>query len=246
MKRLGLLALLLTNTHAYAVNPVQGGYGGILLGFNYTPRTSFIFPTSFDYPVNPLKPPVKVPANAPATLGFGTMGQLAGQVGYRWGKYRVEGQLGYNNSPIKTIALKDFHTPGFTIPINNKNINIHSKASTNTLYGMVNAYYDFLPSEPDSSFAPFVGLGLGYAYTLHTVELEFLNHGVYDQIIAVKEKTTSPAGQIIIGGSIFMDDFTAFALDLRYFTTHTKATVSNANVKVISLNLTFNGAFNFG
>ncbi len=240
MKRLGLLALLLTSASAYAVNPVQGGYGGILLGLNYTPSTNFIIPTKLDYPLTPTKIEV-VPANTPATIGFGTMGQLAGQVGYRWEKYRAEAQLGYNNSPIKTLKLKHF-----TLSIPSKNKDVNSKASANTLYGMVNAYYDFLPSDPDSSFAPFVGLGLGYAYTTHTIELKFLNKGVYDKVLTINESTTSPAGQIMIGASIFMDDFTAFSLDLRYFTTSTKSTVTNARVEVLSVNLSFNGAFNFG
>ena len=62
----------------------------------------------------------------------------------------------------------------------------------------------------------------------------------------VNEATTSLAGQAMIGASYFLDDLTAFSLDLRYFTTEKKSQVLNARVQVLTVNLTFNGAFNLG
>lgn len=237
MKKLGLLALLLTNASAYALNPVQGWYGGILLGINYTPSTNFVIPATF----TSILTPIVVPADGTATLKYGTMGQIAGQVGYRCGKYRVEAQLGYNNSPVKSLTIDD---TTITIPSNNKYFT--SSANTNTGYGMINGYYDFLPTDPNSNIAPFLGLGIGYASTTNEVNVAFWYNNFNFQTLNVSEKTTSPAGQIMLGTSYFMDDFSTLALDLRYFTTSTKATVTNARVEVVSLNITFNGAFDFG
>ena len=241
MKRLGLLALLLTNASAYAVNPVQGWYGGILLGINHTANTHFNFPTTFTVPPELSGKLPAIPTDVPVNLDYSTMGQLAGQVGYRCGKYRVEGQLGYNNSPYSSLK------------INNQTLFAPSTSpyysfvgSTDTVSGMINGYYDFLPSEPDSNFAPFVGIGLGYAYTTNVIDLDFWYNNTDIRDIRISRTTTSPAAQAMIGASYFLDDFTAFALDLRYFTTTTKSSVMDARVEVLSLNLTFNGAFNLG
>lgn len=238
MKRLGLIALLLTNASAYAVNPVQGWYGGILLGINYTPSTNFTFPTSF---TPPPEIPIVIPTTVPISLNYKTMGQLAGQVGYRCGKFRGEGQLAYNNSPYSSLKINNV-----TLFAPSTSPYYSFEGSTNTLSGMVNGYYDFLPSAPDSSFAPFVGLGLGYAHTQNVIDLDFWYNNQQIRHVQIKRSGNSPAGQAMIGANFFMDDFAVFALDLRYFTTANKSTVSNARVEFLTVNLTFNGAFDFG
>lgn len=238
MKRLGLLALLLTNASAYAVNPVQGWYGGILMGLNYTPGTNFNFPTTF---VPPPLVPITIPSNVPITLSYKTMGQLAGEVGYRCGNYRVEGQLAYNNSPYSSLKInkQTLFAPS-TSPYYN------FEGSTDTASGMINGYYDFLPSEPDSNFAPFLGLGVGYAYTTNVINLDFWYNNTEIRNVHISRHTTSPAAQAMVGASYFLDDLSAFSLDLRYFTTTNKSSVLDARVQVFTLNLTFNGAFNLG
>lgn len=244
MKRLGLLALLLANSSIHALNPVQGWYGGILLGLNYTPSTNFIFPSTFVPPTD-LPSNIILPTDSYGELTYGHMGQLAGQLGYRCGKYRIEGQLGYNNSPYKTLKVNDFTLIGSTTTTN---LNYTSKGATNTASFMVNGYFDLLPTDPDSSFAPLIGIGLGYASTQNQIELTYwTSSGVeVSPNINIKETTNSPAGQVMIGGSVFLDDFTAFSLDLRYFTTQKKSETTDARVQVASINLTFNGAFDAG
>ncbi len=246
MKRLGLLALLLTNASAYAVNPVQGWYGGILLGVNYTPSTNFNFPTTFVTPPDLIGLIPAIPTNVDITLNYKTMGQLAGQVGYRCGNYRFEGQLGYNNSPYSSLKLEGLGGKSITLLAPASSPYYSFEGSTNTTSGMINGYYDFIPTEPDSNFAPFVGLGIGYAYTQNVINLDFWYNNTEIRDVRISRTTTSPAGQAIIGASYFLDDFTAFSLDLRYFTTQKKSEVLQARVQVASVNLTFNGAFNLG
>ena len=98
-------------------------------------------------------------------------------------------------------------------------------------------------------------MGIGYAYTENSINMSFY----YDKDITgatipgyevlnlnISRNTSSPAGQVMIGASYFLDDFSAFSLDARYFTTQKKSQVLDARVQVYSLNLTFNGAFNAG
>lgn len=262
MKRLGLLALLVVNSSAYSLNIIQGWYGGIMLGLNYTPKTNFAFPSTFDptasvrSPTGTILPVTALSADVsslfadlatdPITLQYGTLGQIAGQAGYRCGHFRVEGQFGLNSSPysslkINNVSISDSSSTYYTF-----------QGNTDTGFGMINAYYDVLPVDTESNFVPFVGAGIGYAYTQNTLKMNFWNDdggtvpGYEFATIDAKRTTTSPAGQVMIGGSYFLDDFTAFSLDLRYFTTQKKSDVSDARVEVLSVNLTFNGAFNFG
>ena len=246
MKRLGLLALLLTNASAYAVNPVQGWYGGMLLGFNYTPSTNFTFPTTFVPPPEVIGLIPAIPTHVDITLNYKTMGQIAGEVGYRCGNYRVEGQLGYNNSPYSSLKLEGSGGKSITLFAPSTSQHYTFEGSTDTISGMINGYYDFIPTEPDANLAPFVGLGLGYAYTQNVINMNFWYNSTEIREARISRTTTSPAGQVMIGASYFLDDFTAFSLDLRYFTTQKKSEVLQARVQVASVNLTFNGAFNLG
>lgn len=222
----GFLALLTMNSMAYALHPVQGWYGGIMLGFNYTPSTNFTLPT----PTPPLI--------AEGALNYGTMGQIGGEFGYRCGKYRFEGNYFYNNSPYKSLEVNG--STIFAPSINTTGYRI--EGSTDTGAVMFNGFYDFFSSDLSSNLVPYLGGGIGYAYASNNFKI-YNQEIVYDQA-SLKAHTTSPAGQAIVGASYFLDDFTFFGLDFRYFTTSANSKLLDARVQVYSLNLSFNGAFN--
>ena len=247
MKRVSLIALLLSTSSTYALNAVQGWYAGILLGLNYTPSVNFIYPTNF---IVPSQIPITLPTNVPVTLTYGHLGQIDGQIGYRICNFRVEGQIGYNGSPYSSLKVnnKTLLAPS-TSPYYN------FSGYTGTAYGMINGYYDVMPSDPDSNFVPFLGLGIGYAGVGNTINMDFYydknNAGEtvpgYEVLdVNIKQTSSSAAGQVMIGASYFLDDFASFSLDLRYFTTQKKSPISNARVEFATVNLTFNGAFNAG
>ncbi len=242
MKKIGLFAFFIANSSAFALNPVQGLYGGILLGVNATHTAQFTFPSTFTIP-SPTS--LTIPADTPFTLNYGHMGQIAGQGGYRCGKFRIEGQIGYNGSPYNSLQIND-------LTLSNSDNNAYNfEGSTNTLYGMINGYFDVMPIDPESNLVPFIGIGIGYASTKNTLQMDLYSDqidgvtvpGYQVGAINVSETTTSPAAQAMIGASYFLDDFSAFSLDLRYLTTQKKSDILNARVEVLSLNLTFNGAF---
>ena len=222
----GLLALLLTNGTAFALHPVQGWYGGILLGANYTPSTNFTLAT----PIEGLA--------ARGALNYGLMGEIGGQFGYRFSKYRLEGQFFYNNSPYKSLELNGVTI--FAPSINTTGYRV--EGSTDTGAVMFNGYYDFFGNDTSKSLIPYLGLGVGYAYASNNFKLYYQEIAI--DAAQIKAHTTSPAGQVILGASYFLDDFTFFSLDGRYFTTASKSNLLDARVQVYSLNLSFNGAFN--
>lgn len=252
MKRLGLLALLIANSSAHATDFAQGLYAGILLGASYSPSTWYFMPAEQVDNLNTLHDLVL--PDSPLTLdgigkvSHGYLGQIAGQVGYRFcGKYRVEGQIAYNNTPINSLTFGDLTLDGKTHEYYN------FKGNIDTLIGMVNGYYDFMPSDPRSYVAPYVGIGIGYISSSSLIDINgwARNPNVPlggEQIFSahIKDKLTSPAGQIILGTNIFLDDFSSFGLDIRYLTSATASTATDARLQIYSLNLTFNGAFNLG
>lgn len=67
-------------------------------------------------------------------------------LGYRFGSFRVEGELTYQENDID-------ETTGF-------GVGIESSGDVNTTAFLVNGYYDFTNS---SAFTPFITAGLGYA-----------------------------------------------------------------------------------
>lgn len=250
MKRLGLIALLAINSSVYAKDFAPGLYGGILLGVSSTPNTSFFLPAEEVGNLNTLQD-LLIPNNTTMLDGIGKathgyLGQIAGQIGYRFcGKYRLEGELAYNSSPIKSLTFGDITLNGSTHQYYNY------KGNVNTVMGMINAYYDFMPSDPRSYIAPYVGIGIGYLSANSLVDInvwvpdpntligtEYSSH--------IKDKLTSPAGQIILGTNIFMDDFSSFGLDVRYLTSSSVSPLTDTRVEIISLNFTFNGAFDLG
>lgn len=150
----------------------------------------------------------------------------------------------------------------------------HIQGDTNTGAGMINAYYDlFIPGQDGySSVVPFVGLGVGFSYVQNA--LQFYRAQLPNttetndsrEIFEVWQKRTALAGQIMGGLNYFMDDLTWFALDLRYWATKSNTPTSTytiitptsrfdsnssvnlfgSSTQLISINLSFNGVFNFG
>lgn len=158
----------------------------------------------------------------------------------------------FNNSPFSKVQ---FGNRVIESPSNNQYFTF--KGATNTLAGMINGFYDFVPTDSESALIPYVGIGIGYAGTQNSIQMDFwippgtppdptLGEGVQQPAITLSRNTSSIAGQAIIGASYFIDDFTNFGLDLRYFTTTAKSQILDSRVQYLTVNLSFNGAFNLG
>ena len=235
--KLSLIALMLANTSVFALNPVQGWYGGLILGVSMQPTNTFTFVT----PISTLEPKT-------ASLTRSILGDVGGQIGYRCNHFRVEGELLYNNNPYDTLTVGN-------VVINSPSTSsgLRVQGDTNTGAFMANGFYDIYTPNQDnlSQVVPYVGVGVGYAYVQNSIQ--FYNNEVLVPNGSIKKSYSGPAGQIILGTSYFMDDFTTFGLDVRYFTTGIKSKTSplglntfDTKTQLISVNLSFNGAFDFG
>jgi hypothetical protein len=238
--KVSLAALFMTQSVSYALNPVQGWYGGVLIGANYTPSINFTLPNEVINAANSMN--YKLPQfGTDGTLNYGIMGEIGGQLGYRCGKYRLEAQYFYNNSPLHSLQLGAFTLYQASTSYTTDS---YVNGSTDSGFVMLNGFYDFLPSDPSSNFAPYVGLGAGYSYNSNNLKFFLFNNNteLFDTF-QVREHMTSPAGQAILGVTYFLDDFASFGLDVRYLTTSKKDEALKARVQFYTINLSFNGAF---
>jgi len=255
-KTLYALLLVVASNTSQALNPTSGVYGGIIVGVSKELNIDSPFLGKLVTAVANSSSPYAVQAQeilnsgiqASYGINYGVMGLVGGQLGYRWDKYRLEAQFLYNAAPYNSINFSTYQK-SFSISNDNTNPN-YITGNTYTLAFMCNAYLDLLPPDNvDSSIAPFLGIGAGYASIQN-------NFGFYYNQTEVPQSSASfsqgaGAGQVMAGVLYFLDDFAYFGLDVRFFSTtklSSQVPYSQANyyAQFASLNLTFNGAFNFG
>lgn len=219
--------LLLVHGSALAVNPVPGWYGGVMLGATYVPSTdlSFIHPLT----ITPVT----------GNLSYSVLGNIAGQVGYRmFNHYRVEGELLFNYNPYNSLEIGSLI---ITSPKSSKTLRM--RGQTTTAAFMINGFYDFLTLGEESYFAPYAGIGIGYAQVKNSVKFYYNNHYIHGT--NVSETATTPAAQFVLGLSYFMDDYTTIGMDYRYFTTKSIQPY-DSRLQLNSINITLNGSFDCG
>jgi opacity protein-like surface antigen len=238
---------------SFALNPQPGTYGGVILGGSY------IFPMNI-YPNNNLlsstytnssifRDYVGGQDNNPLhTLTYNFMGLLGAQLGYRYEKFRVEGQFLFNSGTYDTLSYNNVKIK------TNTDQAVYISGQSNILGGLANFYYDMLPPPNiDSNVAPYLGFGVGIASVQNNLYLYTQNTGVSTKISedSMLPSASSFAGQLIVGFAYHLDDFSFFSLDCRLFST---ANISQNYVggndgiryQFVSGNLTFNGIFDLG
>lgn len=244
-----LLALPIT---LHALNPIQGWYGGLLVGGNYSPSISFLRTNPFPNTPNYGK-------QVKETLSYSNLGDIGGDIGYRIENYRIEGEFVYNNIPYNGLNIGDIFITGpnssggggTSAPVFiNGDITtgrLQFQGSTSLYAGFLNGYYDFFYPNYTDSFVPFIGGGVGYG--LFQNWIQFLFNGNDLANANVTKNSNAFVWQGIFGISYYLDDYSAFALDFRYIsgsqTTLNTYFMTYHNVpQIYTLNLTFNGSFN--
>ena len=227
-KQLAGAILLLANGATFAVDPVPGIYAGAMLGVSYSPNIDF-------HLVNPYTGLLTT-----GGISQNILGDVGGQVGYRFKHFRVEGELFVNSNPYNSISFDDIsvHKAG------NFNEGLGQKGQTTAVAFMVNAFYDFYSTNELSYFAPYLGLGIGYSVIQNKVTFSYDQLATTDYTIAKTARL--PAAQLIIGAGRFLDDFTFVGLDYRYLTTNTLDQPFTSRYKINSVNLTIGGSFDRG
>lgn len=234
-----ITALLLINSSAYALDPVQGFYGGLFVGGSYTPNvTSKFYIPQFKSMNSSI---------SSATLSYQPYINGGGQVGYRFDQFRAELEPFVNYSPYSTLTVNGTKIHKFKKKFSTPNMPyLQGRTSTGAL--MVNGYYDLFDISEQSNYVPFVGFGVGYATVQNTINF----YNTLTPYTKSSDRKGLAALQGIIGVNYFMDDFTAIGLDFRYFTTQSgkyrlhSITQSSLRTQFATLNLSVNGAFDCG
>ena len=138
-----------------------------------------------------------------ADISFSTGLALTGAVGYDFGGFRAEAELGYqqNNSDDTDWSLRGAHNTATFATTSFANCNLTSS----TLFA--NGYYDFKNNSP---FTPYLGAGLGVA----KVELKDVSFGRF--LTNYSADDTVFAYQFIAGTSYSITKNVAIDLSYRY------------------------------
>lgn len=222
---LGALALM--NTSSHAANPVPGWYAGGLVGATSVPSANYYY----TQPIAGLNFPLNL------SLNYKYYVDAALMLGYRCENFRLEGEALYSSNPLSKLVVN-----GLNIGSPSSSAGFRIKGGRTILGLMFNGYYDlnFASNGNESDIIPYVGVGLGYAHVSNNIKFYYNNALIPGS--ALSSKNSAPAGQAILGANYFIDDFWAFGLDYRYFTSkQIKATNSKAQFQ--SFNLTITGAF---
>lgn len=267
--RFGLASVLFASSSAFSAIPAEGWYGGLMGTVSYPPSIDFTLPSSTITGINTIITNLntRLLANGFTTLPLliSNQGELSyrvgggggGQIGYRHCNFRFEGELlfNYNNYDKLTIdglTLKTHQQQAIILSSPTSTATIAPTIDGHTDFGaaFLNLFYDFFDEDNDPTWVPYVGLGIGYAYVQDKLSITYpitittppVSTTTSVQRLTVKDSTSTPIAQAIIGISYFYNDDTSFGMDYRYLTTRTIDSL-DARLKVHTLNFNFNYSF---
>ena len=250
--RLITASLMAFSSVTFAVNPVEGWYAGLYLGVSYNPDSMITLATPYR----------EIPVGN-ASLAYGVLGGVGGEIGYRCGHLRAEGQVLYNNNPYSSITINNLVINGSRTTYGDNVFALSMKGQKNVGAALINGFFDLYTPSNDNveSVAPYVGLGVGYAYVQNNITFQMPNPSGVPGKVDVPygqfwKSYTSIAGQAIVGANYFMDDFTTLGIDFRFFSTLNQQysgrhkysdryafTSFDAKTQIYSANIIFNGSF---
>ncbi|MFA6302288.1 MAG: outer membrane beta-barrel protein [Legionella sp.] len=221
--RFSLISGFAFSCSAYALEPIQGWYIGMLAGVS-------IGPSEYSRNFSVTLPEQALPFEGTATINNNVAGGGIGAVvGYRFQPIRAEAEVYYNYTSTRNLIIDrctyespTVGTPTGICPPPNAPVGsgVGFNGSTGVTYALVNFYYDWfnISEDPDNPVIPYLGLGIGGARVKNGVN--FVNDLT---IRSIGGTTTSnvAAGQFIVGISYFMDDYAWFGVDYRYLSTGT-------------------------
>lgn len=257
--KLGFLLGSFISTGAYALNPQQGFYLGVLGQVSHSPNLQF----------NPYVDPFfsSLPANAQNILTNITLtsvptiilqpvgGGGAVSLGYKLNQFRAEAEFFLNYNSYRQFQFTTaeggtctLQSPSVVAPTCAMVFPVSSTLPQGTglafsgkelvMDGFFNVFFDFWFEDPTISIVPYIGGGVGAGLIKNTVN--FQNNTLYTNgntvfFVTGSNTTSSLAAQGILGVYYYMDDFTTINLDFRYIS----AFKSNNNTNFTSINSLF-------
>lgn len=252
--KLMIAGLLASSMNSFAVTPLEGWYGGFMIGASFIPKLEFV--TSNPFRNNTYFPNTNtINLNDIVTYHVGMDG--GAQAGYRYCNFRFEGQLLYSWNPIGSISINGNvfkryqRQTGFNLIQNPGALPYFPSISGNTNLGagLFNVFYDFYNEDDDPSFIPYLGLGIGYGQTINRLSYSY-PHDIntinpasrvpYSYTYKLNKGT--PVGQVILGAAYYYSDDVSYAIDYRYLTARTIRLI-DSRIQNQSVNFVFNYSF---
>lgn len=259
MKRyLYIISILLATNNVFATYVYDGWYAGLMGTASVGSSLRFLI-------------------NNPLTGGILTNGRLSyelgggggGQIGYRYCKFRVEGELLYTQSNYSKLQLGNYltlkrHFTNFITPFGV--VPFRQSGFTGVGTAMINVLYELYNEDYDNYIVPYIGLGAGYARIQNNFNLygNSVTYAIFPTIYGnstansyliykTKNNTSAPLGQVIVGlNYVATEDFT-IGLDFRYLATQSQPFVKNSIIdapkssfQISTINLNFNYSFDPG
>lgn len=249
--KLLIATLLAGSMNSFAATPIEGWYGGFMIGGSFIPKLEFVtdnpFRSTYYYPHIGGVPNL----NDVVTYHVGMDGGL--QAGYRFCNFRFEGQILYSWNPIGTITINGnvFKRYQRMTGFDSRYLPYYPSISGNTNLGagLFNVFYDFYNEDDDPSFIPYLGLGVGYGQTINRLSYSY-PHDIFTinpspavpYSYTYKLNKGTPIGQVILGAAYYYSDDVSYAIDYRYLTARTIKLI-DSRIQNHSLNFVFNYSF---
>ncbi len=246
--KFGFILGLTISSSTFSADPVEGLYVGVLAELSHASNPQLNF-TLNQLSYNP-------------TISLGPVGGGGAlSLGYKVNRFRLEGELLFNINNYGeaqlgscTLVSPNVVSPQGTCPDFIENNSLGFKGNTVGLYGLFNVFFDFLSSDPNVNFVPYVGLGVGGAIIRNTIQIEnsqYFNSGATQISQQTTVSKNGIAGQGIIGFSYYLDDFATIGMDFRYLTTvksssSNSSTSTNSQFGIATINFTGNFALDKG
>lgn len=263
---LGLLAWMKTAASAGDMDLANGVYMGFLGGASYPNKIDWVA-------TNPLTGGTYMNAHLNYKIG----GDVGAMLGYRCNSWRFEGELlyarnsfsklqfsGYNftiKSYLAPLAPTDTYFQNTSGSVYNINARLDGHSSLGAAF--INGIYEFNNASwfSDSSWAPYVGLGLGHSRVTNNLKI-YANYDTYIvnsvylspfSFPTIKATNNSWIVQFILGFNYYVDEYVTMGIDYRLLGIQSKnnnlqniTTISqnNSNSKMNGVN-TINATITF-
>lgn len=237
------IASLVLAGNAFAADPANGWYLGGFGGASFAPSVNFDFQFPFLTAPSTVIPTVitltgfTLPTGRiPGKVTYNVLANGGIELGYRCNHFRYEAEFMYVDNTYKDLTIGRVEFPGYTSYLTGFGF----KGNTAMYAGLFNLYYDFFSEDYETSFMPYVGLGIGYGNVQNTLSYYFSQIEFFTD----KKSTNVPVGQIILGISYLFGDDAQWTLgtDFRYMITN-KLQNFNQRFSVVTWNFVLNYTF---
>ncbi|MBI2785048.1 MAG: hypothetical protein HYX60_01545 [Legionella longbeachae] len=247
LAKIGFICALIISNNAFSIERVEGWYFGLLGEISHAPNSQF-----------------EVLFNDILYAGEVNLSPVGGgagaSVGYRISNFRLESELLFNINNYGELQINGctFISPNVLGPkgcsVNIEASQLGFNGNTMGFYGLFNVYYDFLSSDSEKNFFPYVGLGAGgvwlRSHSQFSTNKQAIALGIAEPFSVSSDSSSfGIAAQGIIGVAWYLDSYTTIGLDFRYVSAFNAGNPESINNNLAPFGITLvnpNGTSQYG